>query len=55
MNKREKLVYNNAIKNNELIDVCYKCGTIQEMNTMSDLNMFEFDIYCNECIKKETK
>ena len=41
----------------EMTDICYKCGKIQEYGTMEDINEFDFDIFCGDCIKiiKENK
>ena len=40
---------------NEIKDICYGCGKIQEYGTMKDLNAFDFDIYCDKCYKKILK
>ena len=39
----------------EMTDICYKCGKIQEYGTMQDINETDFDIFCDDCIIKENK
>ena len=31
-------------------DICYDCEESQEYGTMKDVDMFEFDIYCDDCL-----
>jgi hypothetical protein len=33
-------------------DICYDCEESQEYGTMKDVDMFEFDIYCDDCLPK---
>lgn len=36
------------------VDVCYRCGCVQEYGTMKDVNETEFAIYCKSCHPIET-
>jgi hypothetical protein len=33
-------------------DICYDCGKSQEYGKMKDVDMFEFPIYCDDCLAK---
>ena len=33
-------------------DICYDCEESKEYGTMQDVDMFEFDIYCDDCLPK---
>ena len=35
-------------------DICNDCEKSQEYGTMKDADMFEFDIYCDDCLPKHT-
>ena len=36
----------------EMTDICYKCGKVQEYGTMQDIKETDFDIFCDDCYKK---
>jgi len=39
----------------EMKDVCYGCGKIEDYGSMRDINDVEFEILCNECWKEKEK
>tara|TARA_R110000772_G_scaffold17348_3_gene48475 strand:+ start:2998 stop:3267 length:270 start_codon:yes stop_codon:yes gene_type:complete len=31
-------------------DICYRCGKVQEYQTMQDVDIEDFAIYCDKCL-----